>query len=199
MNHDAEKLWFSRSLNQVAVNRTADAITAAGKAFPCRVVAVAGSLVTVAFEADLSPATPPQITIPKAEGPWIRSPTQVGDYGLTVPADVFISHISGQGGGTPGLQRPGNLAALVWVPVASKTFGAVNTNAAYVSGPQGAVIETSDGNTVITVAESGVTIKVGGKTWTFTAAGLTISTGVVLETHVHSGVQTGGSDTGPPV
>jgi hypothetical protein len=42
-------------------------------------------------------------------------------------------------------------------------------------------------------------VQLGSKTWTFTSAGFTMSTGVVAETHLHPGVQTGPDDTGPPI
>lgn len=186
VNHDFEKNWFGASLNQIGIARASEAIQKLGKALPCKVTAVSGSFVTVSFEVNTAPWTLPSITIPKAEGPWIRSPTQPGDYGLTLPGDAYINAISGQGGGTPDLTPPGNLAALVWVPVASKAFSAVNTNAAFIQGPQGAVLQTEDGNTVVTINATGVTIKVGSKTWTFGASGLAGSNGVIFETHVHA-------------
>ncbi len=203
MDHDADKLWLQQSLNQVAVARAADAIQKLGSALPCRVVEVTGSLVTVAFEVDSAPWVLPQITIPKLESQWIRTPTQIGDFGLTIPADAFLSNVSGGGGGLPGLQQPGNLGALAWLPVASSGFPGVNINAAYVAGPQGAVIGTSDGNTVITANEAGVTITAAGKTWTFGSAGFTMANAVVAETHIHDqGVDSHGDTeqpTGGPI
>ncbi len=203
VNHDFEKNWFGKSLNQIGIARASEAIQKLGKALPCKVTAVSGSFVTVEFEVNTAPWTLPAITIPKAEGPWIRSPTQVGDYGLTMPADAYINAISGQGGGTPDLTPPGNLAALVWVPVASKAFSSVNTNAAFIQGPQRAVLQTEDGNTVVTINETRVTIKVGSLTWTITASGFTGSGGVVFETHIHAqGIDSHGdteADTGPPI
>ncbi len=184
MSDNAEKLWLQDSLNRTAINRAADAIARLGKALPCRVTAVSGSIVTVEFEVS-SQWTLPAVTIPKAEGPWIRSPTQVGDYGLTVPADAYLGGISGLGGGVANMVPRGNLTALSWVPVAAVGFSAVNINAAFVSGPQGAVIQTENGSCVMTLNSTGVTIKLGAKTWTFTSAGFTDSIGVIEETHIH--------------
>lgn len=198
MSDYSDQLWLQGTVNRVAIGRVAEAIGRLGKALPCRVTAVSGSIVTVAFEVT-SPWTLPPVTIPKAEGPWIRSPTQVGDLGLTVPADVYLGGVSGLGGGVADMTRRAPLAALVWVPVANVAFPAVNINAAFVSGPAGAVIQTQDGTAKITVAETGITIAFGSKTWTFNAAGMTWSDGYVAETHYHDGVQTGGSNTGPPV
>ena len=144
-DQDYDKLWLAQSFNQTAIGRAAEAIQRTGRALPCRVTAISGSFVTVEFEVTTAPWVLPQITIPKAESQWIRMPTQVGDYGMTVPADAYLSGISGQGGGTPDLRQPGNLSALVWVPVAAKGFPSVNTNAAYVAGPQGVVLHTEDG------------------------------------------------------
>ena len=185
-DQDYDKIWLQNTLNAVGIARAAEAIQQTGAALPCRVVSVSGSLVTVVFEITTAPWILPQITIPKLESQWIRTPTQVGDFGLTIPADVYISAISGQGGNTPDMTRPGNLAALGWLPVGSTAFPAVNINAAYVSGPEGAVIQTEDGSTVITANANGVTIVACGKTWTFNESGFTMSTGKVAETHIHS-------------
>ena len=134
MSDNAEKLWLQDSLNRTAINRAADAIARLGKALPCRVTAVSGSIVTVEFEVS-SQWTLPAVTIPKAEGPWIRSPTQVGDYGLTVPADAYLGGISGLGGGVANMVPRGNLTALAWVPVAATCFPAVDINSGYRFGP----------------------------------------------------------------
>lgn len=196
-NQDFDKLWFAQSVNQAAINRVSEAVGRLGAALPCSVSAVSGSFVTVKFEVDTSPWVLPEITIPKSEGPWIRSPTQIGDFGLTVPADAYLSHVSGQGGGTPDLKRPGNLASLVWVPVASKTFSSVNTNAALVQGPEGAVIQTDDGSSSVTISKTGITLSFGGNVVTLDASGFTID-GILFDTHVHGGVTTGSSSTTGP-
>jgi hypothetical protein len=197
---NVQKTPLAPSFNRIALQTVAGAIQKLGKALPCTVVSVSASMVTVKFEVIEAQALP-QITIPKMEGAWIRSPTQVGDQGLTVPSDVYLGGVSGLGGGTATLTPMPNLTALGWLPVANTAFPAVNTNAAYVAGPQGAVIQTSDGTSKIVVSESGIVISFAGKVWTFNAAGLTISSGVVAETHVHLYSPGGGTptDTGVPI
>lgn len=160
MSDNASRLWIQDTLNQVAIKQAAAAIERTGNALPCRVTKVSGSIVTVAFEVNAAPWTLPPVTLPKAESQWIRSPTQVGDFGLTIPADVYLGGISGLGGGVANTTRRGNLTALVWLPVGNVNFSAVNTNAAYVSGPAGAVIQDQGGNTILTINNSGtVTIQ----------------------------------------
>lgn len=156
-------LWFQDNLNRTAMNRAADAIQQTGKALPCTVTAVNGSLVTVKFEvtfttysADYTKKqtnnTLPPITIPKAESQWLRSPTQVGDVGLTVPADTFIGGISGQGSGVANLDIDyGNLTTLVWVPVAALSFPTTpNPNGPWLNGPAGATISDTE-QTVVSI------------------------------------------------
>jgi len=191
-----QKTPLAPSLNRIAVQNVATQMQKLGKSLPCSVVAVNGSMVTVKFEVNAT-QTLPQITIPKAEGQWIRSPTQAGDVGLTIPADVYLGGISGLGGGVASTAQPLNLTALVWVPVAAKSFSSVNTNAAFISGPQGAVIQTEDGTSSIVVNESGITLSYGGKVVTLNGSGLTID-GILFDTHYHTGVQTGGGNTGGP-
>ena len=196
MNDYSSKLWLQKDLNRIGVQRAQQAIRQLGRALPCRVVAVNGSFVTVAFEVNAAPQTLPQITIPKAESPWIRVPTQIGDYGITVPADVAVASVSGQGTTPPTWAQQGNLSALLFLPIASKSFSSVNPNAAYIAGPQGAVIQTQDGTSSITVNESGITLSFGGKTVVLNSTGLTID-GILFDAHKHEVVSVGAPTLGP--
>lgn len=215
------KLWLQKTQNQGSINRALQTIEQTGNALPCSVVAVNGSLVTVKFEVNSATWTLPQVTIPKAESRWIRTPIQVGDFGLTVPSDVYVGGISGQGNGIAKLVRRGNLSDLMFLPCGSSSFPAVNVNQAYVSGPQGVLLETEDHKASILINESGITLTFNGQTITFNASGLTSSvatqvnstitasgtidsTGgdvkagsISLTNHVHTGVQSGSSNTGP--
>lgn len=211
------KLWIQRALNRNAINRVTDAIQVIGKALPCQVKAVNGAIVTVAFQVNSAPWPLPQITIPKAESNWIRMPTQVGDFGYTAPADVYLGGISGIGGGVADLAQPANLSSLVFVPVSNANSGPIDQNAAQIQGPNGAIVRTTQGTTSeivtdqsgttitfgttsLTLTASGVVITVGGSTFTFDASNLTVPDVIVpngsVNNHVHGGVQSGGSDTG---
>ena len=192
------KLWIQRAQNQTAIQRASQIIQGLGRALPCRVVNVSGAIVTVAFEIQPSPWPLPEITIPKAESPWIRMPTQVGDYGVTMPADVYLGGISGLGGGTADIATPANLSALVFVPVSNSGSPPVDQNAAQIQGPNGAIIQTTTGTTSsIVVNSSGITLTYGGKVVTLNASGFTID-GILFDTHVHGGVSPGGSNTTGP-
>ena len=197
MTDNASRLWLQRSMNRLAVRRAAQAISALGQALPCSVTAVSGAIVTVKFEVNASPWTLPEITIPKAESPWVRMPTQIGDLGWTVPADAYLGGVSGLGGGTADLSAPGNLEALVFVPVSNKTSPPIDQNAAQIQGPNGAIIRTLDGSASVVVNTSGITMTFGTKVVTLNASGFTID-GILFDTHVHGGVQTGGSNTTGP-
>lgn len=164
--------------------KAAEAIEQLGMALPCHVVAVDGSLVTVAFDVQNAPWTLPNVTIPKAESPYYRQPVQVGDTGVTVPADASLSGVAGFGG-VPQYGRRSNLTALAFQPVASKASPPANSTQTIVGGPGGALIQTLDGSVSINLTANGVTITVGSLTWSMTASGLTLSTGVVAETHEH--------------
>ena len=124
-------------------------------------------------------------------------PTQIGDLGWTVPADAYLGGVSGLGGGTADLSAPGNLEALVFVPVSNKTSPPIDQNAAQIQGPNGAIIRTLDGSASVVVNTSGITMTFGTKVVTLNASGFTID-GILFDTHVHGGVQTGGSNTTGP-
>jgi hypothetical protein len=201
-SNDNNTLWFQRSLNKQSANQARMAIARTGRALPCVVTAVNGSLVTVSFQVQSSqPYTLPQLTLPKAEGPWIRSPTAVGDYGITISADTSIGGINGAGAGVAQVSTNyGNLSSLVWIPVASSAFPAApNANQAWVNGPAGAILSDEAQTASVTVSANLVTIKAGGSTWTFAPGAFTLSTGIIAESHQHGGVASGSSDTGPPI
>jgi hypothetical protein len=165
MADNYDKLWVQKSANQLAINRAQQAIQKLGRALPCRVVSVSGSIVTVAFEVSDSVQALPNITIPKAESPWIRMPTQVGDKGVTMPADTYLGGVSGLGGGTATLTQRANLTALVFVPVSNSGSGPIDQNAAQIQGPNGVISRTTQGTTSSVVTnQSGTTATFGSNT-----------------------------------
>ena len=171
MDGNYSKLWLQKSQNEGAIKRARMAIENEGRALPCRVVAVDGSIVTVAFEVDAAPQTLPQITIPKAESNWMRMPTQVGDFGVTMPADAYLGGVSGLGGGTANLARRGNLSALVFVPISSKAAPPDNVNAAQVMGPEGVILRTADNSCSLVLNGDGLTITFGGVKFVIDSSG----------------------------
>jgi hypothetical protein len=200
MGNSYLKNWLQKTQNQQAINRALQIMQTKGYALPCRVVSVSGSIVTVAFEIQDDTLTIPQVTIPKAESQWIRTPTQIDEYGVTLPADAYLGGISGLGGGTANMTRRGNLSSLVYVPCANKSYPSVNPNVAYIAGPAGAVIQTQDGTSSVVVNDSGITLTFGSKVVSLSNAGFTID-GILFDSHKHlyspgTGAPT---DTGGPV
>ncbi len=217
------KLWIQRKLNEAAIQRAKEQIFLTGWALPCRVVAVSGSIVTVSFQVDSTPWTLPRITIPKAESNWIRYPTQVGDFGYTVPADVHLGGISGLGVGTPKITAsPANLSGLVFHPVSNKGLPPSDPNAVIAQGPNGFIGKTTSGTaSSIVTNTSGTTITFGSVTIVVNSSGVTITSptvtidgalvvtgsvtssdlvaaGISFNTHYHTGVTTGSGNTGGP-
>lgn len=178
MADNYSKLPLQRSLNRVAIARAAQAIEDTGNALPCRVTKVSGAIVTVEFEVQGKWTLPP-VTIPKAESPWIRNPTQEGDKGVTMPADAYLGGISGLGGGTADFRRRGNLSALVFVPVSNAGSAPDDPNAAQVCGPNGMIARTTQGATPSScvVNQNGVSMTYGGASLSLTAAGIVMSFG----------------------
>lgn len=218
MANNYAKLWAQKRINQASIQRAQEAIQATGRALPCVVTAVSGSIVTVSFQVAPGQFTLPKITIPKAESNWIRNPTQVGDTGITVPADTYIGIVSGLGSGLPNINvRPANLSALVFMPVSNKASAPQDPNAATIQGPNGfigqttagtasSVITNTNGTTVtfggavLIVNASGISMSFGGKTVALTSSGLTID-GILFDTHTHQYTPGTGTptNTGAPV
>ena len=183
---DFTKKQLARSINAVGEARSADSHQAAGKRLPCHVVAVTSPwIVTIAFDVDMSPFTPPKITVPVAASPYIALPIQVGDRGYCQTSDVRLGGSSGLGSGMPGLDQPGNLAALVFHWLGNTAFTSEDPQAVVIAGPNGVVVKTADGSVKIVISAAGV----------FITGPLTINGQVYLD-HEHSGVQTGGGNTG---
>jgi GpV Apex motif len=202
MADDSAKLWFQSASNQAATNQAMQVIESIGRALPCKVTAVDGAIVTVTFEVAPLPWTLPPVMLPKIESPYFRVPTQVGDYGVTFPADTWLGVIAGLGGGTADLTVDyGNMATLAFMPMGSTAFDAmVDPDKAQMQGPNGFVLQdpTSAVQIIGDVDAGTITLTAGGKSWTFGASGFTDDAGVIMETHVHGGVTAGGAMTGPP-
>jgi len=198
---------FDASLQQVTRAEASSAAWRQGKALPCTVVSIQNALVTVSFDIQ-SGYTIPHIQMPVAQWFYARMPVQVGDRGVTMPADVFLGGASGLGPGTADFGRQGNLANLVFVPVSNAGWAGGDGNAVRLTGvgTSGVVLSSGDGNAVLTVNSSGMTLALGGAiVAAFSTAGLNVTDGDVkadtisLKAHLTSDVTTGSGQSGPPV
>jgi hypothetical protein len=153
---NARKYPFGLSLNQFASARIANVVANFGGRLPCQVVAVAGQIVTVSFAVNAAPFTLPQVSMPIATSEYDWLPIQIGDQGFTTTADVYMGGVSGLGGGAAGLARPGNLAALIFLPVANAAWlpPGGDPNMRVVQGPDGVLIQDLAGTCTVTVSKS---------------------------------------------
>ncbi len=211
------RIFLQQDLQNIALRAVHIVMGMLGKSLPCHITAVSGQIVTVAF--DLPQGAPwilPEITLPVASSPYDYEPYQVGDTGFTVPADAYLGGISGLGGGQATWKQPGNLAALVFVPVGKQSFSPANDNARIIQGPDGWIAQTTQGSTPCSIVgnQDGITLtygstqivmnsgsiqfSAGGKTVTLDSGGFDID-GILFESHEHSGVTTGSGNTGGPV
>lgn len=191
----ARQLPLQSSLNRLAVKRVEEAIDRLGMALPCRVESVSGSIVKVSFQ--VQGLSLPSVTIPKSEDPYFRRPTQVGDTGVTQPADVYLGGISGLGGGIAQAVRENNLTSLIFVPVSNKNSPPPSgfENYAVAQGPDGVLIQDMSGATQIIASKTnGITLTAGGHTITINSSGITLD-GIVWGTHTHPYIPGTGSQT----
>lgn len=197
------KLWFKKNINALAIRRASELIGNLGYALPCSVTAVSGQMVTVKWEMDTSPWTLPTVTIPCAgQSPWNYRPTQIGDTGIAVPASVLLGQIVGTTNTAATFKPPGNLSALVFVPVGTKAFTPPDANAYLIQGKNGFIGQTTSGTTcsvvangngitltfgsnTLTLDSNGFTVTAGGKTLTINSSAITAD-GIVIETHTHT-------------
>lgn len=216
MAREYTKLWLQATLTRIARHRAEERIHRLGRNLPCKVKSIDGAIVTVSFKGTVNnaPFTLPDITIPKAESPWIRSPTQVGDVGLTMAADAYIGALALMGSGVANLTQPFSLSDLVFVPLGMAQDPMPDPNAALVQGPNGVILNTTknppskvivngqeilidyQGNT-IAFDKNGITLTGGGSTIRIDSSGVTID-GILFDKHIHGSVQPGsGFSSGP--
>ena len=183
MSDNYTKLPLQSTLNRMATARAEQAIQQGGRALPCQVISVMGSIVEVQFEANIPYQNAdgtegvyqlPPLILPKAESQWLRSPTQVGDFGITQPADTFLGGVSGLGDGVADTGvNYGNMSTLVWVPVGAKSFGAApDPNRPWINGPKGVDITDTEqvcGIRVVQDEAGTVTIFAGNETIVITS------------------------------
>ena len=173
------------------------------------VTKVQGETVEVATQAQApSNYTIPKIVVPQGHSEWIRPPTQVGDKGHVISSDYYMGGQSNLGGGTANSYGRANLTPAVWHPVSQDKFKN-NTNrdlnAVFLNGPNGVVMQDTQGACTFTLTPSGIVIKIGGMTCTINGSGVTVTGGDIVNNgltvgsvHVHGGVTPGGGNTGAP-
>ena len=198
---DGQKIPLALSLNKFAAQKAQDAIQALGRALPCSVTAVNGSIVTVKFEV-ISGFTLPMITVPHSGAEWVRHPTQIGDKGIVIPSVARLNDTNGIGAGKGDLIAPANLSALVFMPVGNAGWTPPDDpNKLELYGKTGVIIKSRDGGTTkIDIVDGGMTVTLAGGA-NFTVNGDTVFNGKVTanghridETHKH--VNSGGSGLG---
>lgn len=199
-----QKTPLSRTLPLLIEKEIRDWIERKGKAMPGHVASVSGAIVTVNF--DVKGLQLPLVPMPLIGAEYIRWPVQVNDLGVCIPMDFGIGGVSGLGlAGATDSTRPGNLSALVWVPIGNKNWtqppgSDANTLALYghlasllldsLSG-NSSIKLTATGITMafgsgsITLDSTGVTIAFGGKSIVINSSGVTID-GILWDTHEHT-------------
>ena len=169
----AQKVPFAKYLDRFTRRKIDDAIQLTGRALPCSVASVNGAIITVKFEVS-SKFTLPQVSVPLFGPEYIRYPIQPGDLGIVFPADTHLNQISGLGSGVADLSEPGNLTALVFFPVANKSWSGVDPNSVTIYGPNGVVLRDTGLASVITLTPNGVVIS-GANSVSLSAAGASIT------------------------
>jgi hypothetical protein len=143
-----------------AVNRlVAIELQKVGKSLPAKIVSRSGAFVTISL-AVTSAFTFPNLTVPVLGSQYLRLPLAAGDTGAVVALDARLANITGQGGTPPTLDPPGNLAALFFVPLGSKSWPSV--------GSDGNLVLYASPDCLVQITPMGVTI-------TGSAAALTVA------------------------
>lgn len=204
MDNNALKTPFAATINRFAERKISEHFNLGGKALPASVVTVVkNGFVTIKFELVNTDQIFPQVTVPVAESVYVRLPIQPGDKGVVRPIDAYLGGVSGLGGGSADLTRPANLSALVFEPVANTVWPACDNQSVVIQGPNGVFLADQGGRCAFTLTPGGLTITVGGNTWTFNASGLTQTGGDSVVNNVsathHGHPDPQGGVTGAPI
>ena len=178
---NSQKTPLALSLASWNRQAAASSLQQQGRALPCSVVSVTGSIVTVKFDVD-SPFTLPHVTMPLFGPEYIRYPIQPGDRGMTIAADARLVGVAGLSTSTSTLGVPANLACLAFLPLGNTAWFGVDPNALVAYGPNGVVLQdTGAGSTFIltpttvaVVTQNSFSVTVGGTTFTMTPSGYSL-------------------------
>jgi hypothetical protein len=154
---DHLKTPLANSLNAFASKAVNDTNQLIGKALPCSVVSVTGSIVKVKFEIN-SDFTLPQVTMPLFGPIYIRYPIQPGDKGLAIPGDAYLGGMSGLGGGVADLTQRANLSTLTFLPIGNTDWSEVDPNAVTIYGPNGVVLRDTGSGSIFTLTPTSIAI-----------------------------------------
>ena len=149
-----QKTPLSRGLPKLAQRMAQDELEKRGWRLPGHVVAVSGPIVTVNF--DVEGLTLPQVKMAVATSKYMRAPIQINDTGYATTADAYLGGVTGLGGGTANLTKRGNLSNLVWVPLGNANWSTPD--------PTASVIESANGQFVVSCGNSGITMSYNGTT-----------------------------------
>lgn len=158
--------------------RTQDKNQIGSQSIPVSVTKVVGEHVQVKVEAQGKFTIPGNMLYPQVFSAWIRQPTQVGDKGVLVPADYYLGGMSGNAGGVANYSGRGNLTPLAFVQLSQKSFPTNNTrnlNQAFINGPQGVRLQTTDGNAFIDIGTGAIRIKFGSNEVVINGSGITLN------------------------
>ncbi|HHL2710439.1 TPA: phage baseplate protein [Yersinia enterocolitica] len=190
---DSQKFPFVRAMANMVNTIAQDNAAIRGQALPCHVVAVQGQIVTIQFEILPDGVQYPQITIPIATFAYIRYPIQVGDKGVTVPADVSLRGVSGLGAGMASPSLYPSLTPLFFVPIANSKWSDDEPDKLVLYGPDGAIMKTEKGDASV-VVETGAVMAQAEKV---TLKGMMFFDGPITQQKSGGGVDTTASMIGP--
>jgi hypothetical protein len=228
LTDNAQKTPTAQYLSQFAQKVVQRFLQQLGLSLPGQVTTVAGSIVTVKFNVTSQQNLPTRkIPMFGPEYIRYPTQTGDLGVAVAVSASLGPASGLGSGMPNLQ-QKQGNLANLFWMPISSANWSQTDDpNALVLYGPNGVILRTKDSTCKITVNEAGIILAppaglpviINGNLWlngnvlgpggveytgnfhtTGTVTGDTdvVAAGVSGKGHTHSGVTTGGADTGPP-
>ena len=160
---DLGPLRFSLQ-SQIAESSRQNAIAASkmvGLRVPCIVKSVAANTLVVTL--GISGMSSIDRTVVFARSLYAREPIQKGDPGFVTSLSAEMAYVFGATQNPPAMRTTGNLANLVFFPIASPKWDAPDDlNSYYISGPNGFLIQSADGSVSVKGVKGGALTMASG-------------------------------------
>jgi hypothetical protein len=143
-----QKFHFGQQLSEAARGGAEAMISLLGKSLPASIESVNGSMAKVRIEIN-SDFVFPLIEVPIVGSQYVRAPFQKGDKGAVISIDASIAAMIGMSNTAADLGEPGNISALVFIPLGNAGWVSVDSKTLVLTGLTDVMLRNDSHQTVI--------------------------------------------------
>jgi len=120
-----QKFHFGQLFGEAARGGAETMLSLIARSLPASIDSVNGSMAKVKIEIG-SDFNFPLIDVPIQGSQYVREPFQKGDKGIVMPCDASIAAMIGLKNASATLDQPGNLSALIFIPLGNSQWTSVD-------------------------------------------------------------------------